>query len=93
MCCCALLLTSDRSMLCRCLGSSFNTCVQRNKLEMTDRELCVVLAVGSDNASGGNGPDLRQDPLDLGFWSFLTFLHHGMVNVERLNSQLEQNRA
>ena len=27
---------------------------------------------------------LRQDPpLDLRFWSFLTFLHHGIENVER----------
>ena len=27
---------------------------------------------------------LRQDPpLDLGFWSFLTFLHHGIEDVER----------
>ena len=29
--------------------------------------------------------DLRQDPppLDLSFWSFLTFLHHGIEEVER----------
>ena len=26
---------------------------------------------------------LRQDPLDLGFWSFLTFLHRGIEKVER----------
>ena len=26
---------------------------------------------------------LRQDPLDLSFWSFLTFLHHGIEEVER----------
>ena len=26
---------------------------------------------------------LRQDPLDLTFWSFLTFLHHGIEKVER----------
>ena len=25
---------------------------------------------------------LRQDPLDLSFWSFLTFLHHGIDDVE-----------
>ena len=25
----------------------------------------------------------RQDPLDLGFWSFLTFLHHAIEEVER----------
>ena len=25
---------------------------------------------------------LRQDPLDLSFWSFLTFLHHGIEKVE-----------
>ena len=32
----------------------------------------------------GNG-ELRQDPppLDLSFWSFLTFLHHGIEEVER----------
>ena len=27
---------------------------------------------------------LRQDPLDLSFWSFLTFLHHGIEEIERL---------
>ena len=27
--------------------------------------------------------NLRQDPLDLSFWSFLTFLHHGIEEVER----------
>ena len=26
---------------------------------------------------------LRQDPLDLGFWSFLTFLHRGIEEAER----------
>ena len=26
---------------------------------------------------------LRQDPLDLSFWSFLTFLYHGIEEVER----------
>ena len=26
---------------------------------------------------------LRQDPLDLSFWSFLTFLHHGIEDVDR----------
>ena len=26
---------------------------------------------------------LRQDPLDLSFWSFLTFLHHGIEEVKR----------
>ena len=26
---------------------------------------------------------LRQDPLDLSFWSYLTFLHHGIEKVER----------
>ena len=26
---------------------------------------------------------LRQDPLDLSFWSFFTFLHHGIEEVER----------
>ena len=27
--------------------------------------------------------NLRQDPLDLSFWSFFTFLHHGIDEVER----------
>ena len=27
--------------------------------------------------------NLRQDPLDLSFWSFLTFLHHGIEEEER----------
>ena len=33
----------------------------------------------------GGGPALRQDPppLDLSFWSFLTFVHHGIAEVER----------
>ena len=26
---------------------------------------------------------LRQDPLDLSFWSILTFLHHGIEEIER----------
>ena len=29
------------------------------------------------------GMVLRQDPLDLSFWSFLTFLHHGIEEVDR----------
>ena len=33
--------------------------MQRNKLEMTDGELCVVSAVGSDYAGGGSGLDLQ----------------------------------
>ena len=28
--------------------------------------------------SQNDGATLRQDPLDLSFWSFLTFLHHGI---------------
>ena len=33
---------------------------------------------------GIDGKFLRQDPpLDLSFWSFLTFLHHGIEEVER----------
>ena len=31
----------------------------------------------------GGPRGLRQDPLDLSFWSFLTFLHHGIEKVER----------
>ena len=27
--------------------------------------------------------ELRQDPLDLCLWSFLTFLHHGIDKVEK----------
>ena len=27
--------------------------------------------------------DLREEPLGLSFWSFLTFLHHGIEEVER----------
>ena len=34
--------------------------------------------VRNRNSSG----KLRQDPLDLSFWSFLTFLHHGIEKVE-----------
>ena len=33
--------------------------MQRNKVEMTDRELSVVSAVGSDYAGGGSGLDLQ----------------------------------
>ena len=33
--------------------------MQLNKLEMTDRELCVVSAGGSDYAGGGNGLDMQ----------------------------------
>ena len=39
--------------------------MQRNKLEMTDRELCVVSAVGSDYAGGGSGPDLQGESIQL----------------------------
>ena len=30
-----------------------------------------------------DGKGLRQDPLDLSFWSFSTFLHHGIEEIER----------
>ena len=36
---------------------------------------CLTLRVRSGH--------LRQDPLDLGFWSFLNFLHRGIEEVER----------
>ena len=39
--------------------------MQRNKLEMTDRELGVVRAVGSDYAGGGSGPDLQGESIHL----------------------------
>ena len=39
--------------------------MQRSKLEMTDRELCVVSAVGSDYAGGGSGPDLQGESIHL----------------------------
>ena len=29
-----------------------------------------------------NDGAIRQDPLDLSFWSFLTFLHHDIEDVE-----------
>ena len=32
---------------------------------MTDRELCVVSAVGSDYAGGGSGPDLQGESIHL----------------------------
>ena len=35
--------------------------MKRNRLEMTDRELCVVSAVGSDYAAGGSRPDLQGE--------------------------------
>ena len=28
------------------------------------------------------GEGLRQDPLGLSFWSFLTFLHHNIEDIE-----------
>ena len=31
----------------------------------------------------GNSPFKAGPPLDLSFWSFLTFLHHGIEEVER----------
>ena len=39
--------------------------MQQNKLEMTDRELCVVSAVGSDYAGGGCGLDLQRGSIRL----------------------------
>ena len=32
---------------------------------MTDRELCVVSAAGSDHAGGGSGPDLQGESIHL----------------------------
>ena len=42
------------------------------------------LQQSSDDQSGNHAVFffLRQDPLDLSFWSFLTFLHHGIEEVE-----------
>ena len=39
--------------------------MQRNTLEMTDRELCVVSAVGSDYAGGVSGLDLQGEKIHL----------------------------
>ena len=39
--------------------------MQRSKLEMTDRELCVVSAAGSDYVGGGSGPDLQGESIHL----------------------------
>ena len=36
-----------------------------------------------NHASDRSTPALRQDPPGLGFWSFLTFLHRGIEEVER----------
>ena len=32
---------------------------------------------------GGGGELFKAGPLDLSFWSFLTFLHHSIEEVER----------
>ena len=39
--------------------------MERSKLEMTDRELCVVSAAGSDYLSGGSGPDFQGESIHL----------------------------
>ena len=39
--------------------------MQPNTLAMTDRELCVVLAVGSDYAGEGSEPDLQGESIRL----------------------------
>ena len=39
--------------------------MQRNKLEMTNRELCAVSAVGSDYAGGGSGLDSQGERIHL----------------------------
>ena len=39
--------------------------MQRNKLEMTDRELCVVSAVGSDYAGGVSRPEVQGESIHL----------------------------
>ena len=46
---------------------------------VNDNEIVRSTSNGVEGKSG-----LRQDPpLDLSFWSFLTFLHHSIDEVER----------
>ena len=52
---------------------------RRFVLKGTLRRDQKVIFVKSPNSS----PVVVQDPLDLSFWSFLTFLHHVIEEVER----------
>ena len=65
----------------------------------SERHFSALARFGARQAGGGGGSKegdhptiyihtvverfLRQDPLDLSFWSFLTFFHHGIEEVER----------
>ena len=44
---------------------------------------CLSYSISTQNLRSSSGILLRQDPLDLSFWSFLTFLHHGIEEIER----------
>ena len=61
--------------------------------EVFNGKLCQSVKYDNDGMPWGKSKEnltfplgisvLRQDPLDLGFWSFLTFLHYGIEDVER----------
>ena len=64
-------------------------CVQLLFTEKTPKTLFLVwwlkcYDIREESASIVSQQVLRQDPpLDLSFWSFLTFLHHGIEEIER----------
>ena len=43
--------------------------------------VCPAFVKKNLTCNGWSLPKRQQDPLDLSFWSFLTFLHHGIDKV------------
>ena len=76
--------------LCLLCISSFSTSSCKTTLltrpeQVNDtRRNAWYISVTQETHNKKGTPQLRQDPpLDLSFWSFLTFLHHGIEEVER----------
>ena len=72
------------------LWGFMHTCLLSDSLTCTNRCLWIVkIAMYAEHAQESalvfSLRKLRQDPppLNLSFWSFLTFLHHGIEEVER----------
>ena len=74
----SLALDSSRSQLC----NDTSTGVVRHQITKW-RRLQKVVSYDVLHHMNFEWCFLRQDPLDLSFWSFFTFLHHGIEKVER----------
>ena len=62
------------------------SCSRKSTLELRVNKNREELVRSEESAqeSESSAADARDNyPLDLSFWSFLTFLHHGIEEVER----------